>query len=792
MMTTRRKYALSVVFLLGVVWFFAWILRYPIEVIPGLNSHDAWKSGSTSLGIEARELKAFTPHEDQRPGHSLRRWVFGAQGQFRTGILTSSTFKAPDSLGLLISGHPNFKNLHLIFEDVGSGERFYVSGSLIDPGEEWVQHIFDLPDEWVEEPMRIIVVDRATDPKAWLGISSPFVAKWPHRIKSQLSLTLLLVTWHGLLFGAVILTGLSFSLYLVRSSFLPALYVLPLALTISALLGCFSFGFYLIGNIAGAAFTYTTLSVSLLLLVRGSLKHRLMNDLSNGDFLIPLGCMYIVSLLYFSIPCWQLNEANFVSSGQTHGTLQYLKIFYFAAIDHMIPSLFANAVFDGTEKETLPRVGHWKFSDRPPLQAGMVLYYRFLSSAKYFNTHYHILAIILQCLWIPSVWVLCRAAKMPGRMIGIVLVASIFSGFFFFNSLYVWPKLLAASLVVFGFSLILKSRLESRQPSAGEMVFIGSVTGIGMLGHAGVVFTVLPMFLFLLHPISFPKIRDGFVGAICFLAPVSAWMVYQQFYDPRPGGDVLIKMHLAGFKGSFTDPKPAMGTIVDAYQNKTLTQLLELKWGNIKTLGFLNEQWMLGERIGRIGQLLADPRYWYKFRVIQFTRLFPALGCFQLGILLFGFFKFIRSQSAPPLTSVSYMALLGILNIALWVLLMFGEGQSKPLLYQGSYALVPVLFAVAAASISALPKPWVVGFLTYHVLQFLVFWIFHPWKQYTLKLDETVQSIVYVPKINVVMFGLSILLSLAIALLLRMVAVHRPTEGAALSPFQAEGRRSNA
>jgi hypothetical protein len=480
--------------------------------------------------------------------------------------------------------------------------------------------------------------------------------------------------------------------------------------------------------------------------------------------------MYVVSLLYFSIPCWQLDETNFVLASRPYGTLHFLDFIFFGPIDHKLPALFANAVQEGTEREIIPKIGSWKYSDRPPLQAGLVLYFDFLFSARHFFTQYHVLATILQCFWIPAVWLLCRVSRMPGRSIVVILVSCLFSGFFFFNSVYVWPKLLAASLAIFAVSIVSRSHLESRPPSVNELIFIGLTSGLGILGHGGVVFTIGPMFLLLLHPVVFPPLRNSALGAACFLALVLSWMAYQEFYDPRIGGDILVKIHLAGHTGSFTDPMSPLETIVDAYRRLTLAQVFELKWKNLEALGLIGEQSFLYERFASFGRLLSDPKYWYGFRMVQFNSVFAALGSLKIGLLVFLFSKLTKRRHSPAVKAENCVAWLVLLNLASWTLLMFGGSAARPALFQGSYALMILLFVLAGSFVSVLPVAWVALVLAYNIALFLMFWVYHPWKQYALKLAESSQSFVSIPEINVAMFGLSVLLVLcALALFDRII-----------------------
>jgi hypothetical protein len=81
-------------------------------------------------------------------------------------------------------------------------------------------------------------------------------------------------------------------------------------------------------------------------------------------------------------------------------------------------------------------------------------------------------------------------------------------------------------------------------------------------------------------------------------------------------------------------------------------------------------------------------------------------------------------------------------------------------LFQGSYALMILLFVLAGSFVSVLPRVGVTLVLAYNAALFLMFWVFHPWKQYAMRQADWGRILVSIPEINVAMFGLSGLLLL--------------------------------
>jgi hypothetical protein len=106
--------------------------------------------------------------------------------------------------------------------------------------------------------------------------------------------------------------------------------------------------------------------------------------------------------------------------------------------DNMLPFLFAEELRIGHIYKPFFEGGH--SSDRPPLQAAIALsQYPFLPQPRALG--YTALGAILQSLWIYSMWLLLRAFHLDPRLVALVLVATLFSGFTFLNTFFVWPNL---------------------------------------------------------------------------------------------------------------------------------------------------------------------------------------------------------------------------------------------------------------------------------------------------------------------------------------------------------------
>src|SRR5689334_14364513 len=99
--------------------------------------------------------------------------------------------------------------------------------------------------------------------------------------------------------------------------------------------------------------------------------------------------------------------------------------------DNMLPRLFAEHIAAGAPKQMF--VGDWQGSDRPPLQAGILLAQDPLTRGPSFAIlSTQLLGSALQALWIVGLWVVARKLRLPVGRIVILVAFCVFSGFFFY------------------------------------------------------------------------------------------------------------------------------------------------------------------------------------------------------------------------------------------------------------------------------------------------------------------------------------------------------------------------
>lgn len=342
--------------------------------------------------------------------------------------------------------------------------------------------------------------------------------------------------------------------------------------------------------------------------------------------------------------------------------------------DNAIPRLFADRLKTDTHPKYL--VGDWLSSDRPPLQTGFILLLRPLPAIL---LHINPVAlafavgVLFQMIWVPGLWSVLRAigASKVETLASVALTGC--TGFCLLHSVYTWPKLGAAGLVMGAVGLLLGG---SSAAKTSRWSIAGGLSALGMLAHGGVAFSLLGLFpiLWRRRPTAFALI----CAAVVFLGTMSPWLGYQRFYDPP--GNRLVKWHLAGVIP--VDTRGTMETLRTSYQEIGWSGTMQHKLANLKAL-FRDGPWKIlswswDKAIDRQAE--------------EFFNFFRGLG---LGswILLFWFVMRLRAKGAiAELQSGStFLALWSGLTLAVWVLLMFGPATT--IIHQGSLVPLLVLFA---------------------------------------------------------------------------------------------------
>jgi hypothetical protein len=483
------------------------------------------------------------------------------------------------------------------------------------------------------------------------------------------------------LLGLFIAPGLAVASWLHERYELGRIYVVPVAAVIGCLLGYGMFWVYVVSPRLGRVATDALLVVEVAAVIAVFVRPHWRALLRRLDVSGPLALLAAAGLFYLGLyyGCVDAGTSNCLT--------------WTLPVDNNIPLLFALNLRDGLPLLTL---GDWHYSDRPPLQTGVVLGHGwFVLNPVDTFLRYELLGTVLQCLWVPAMWMLGRRLGLTFRLLAPALAFAVFLGFFALNSVFVWPKLLAGACGAVGLLLWFAER-----PSKLYWGLGGAAVGCGLLAHTGVIFTLVPLAVLLLYRRYRPQWKVLATAAGAGAALLVPWTVYQKLYDPP--GDRLLKWHLGGVEA--VDDRGFAQTVVDSYSSTPLSTLV------------INRLWNLRMMVDWNG----FPSRWQEFTVVFWA----------MGVLVFAFallaFPAIRRRLRARALDLPLLKLLlwgGLAALLFWALIMFGPATT--MIHQGSYLTMMVLIAgLSAIIVTTLPRPVVYGLLAVHVAYFFWIWVY--------------------------------------------------------------------
>lgn len=253
-----------------------------------------------------------------------------------------------------------------------------------------------------------------------------------------------------------------------------------------------------------------------------------------------------------------------------------------ATPDNLLSFLVSDRIATGAS--TRHFLDNWNGSDRPPLLAGFILLVRALA-APWMGVQNAAFgaSVVGQLLWVPAVFAFLRAVGASRRpaLLAVLLVAA--TGSTLVNTLYTWPKLMSAALVLASGALLVEAW---RRPAQFRRNFVGAVVlfALGMLSHGAAAFSV--PFVVALGVVAYRRQRRRSILTTTGLAAVAGllvylpWMLYQRFVDPP--GDRLLKWHLAGVIDE--DSRSFFQAFVDSYGSLSPGEWLLGRLQNLATV----------------------------------------------------------------------------------------------------------------------------------------------------------------------------------------------------------------
>lgn len=416
---------------------------------------------------------------------------------------------------------------------------------------------------------------------------------------------------------------------------------------------------------------------------------------------------HLCRFLMISIGAFYLGFLHLWQSTQAPEMLAANRFMPAMPTDNIIPAIFSDRLACGQSPKNL--MGDWLSSDRPPLQTGFILLLRLpLDWMGSPSTRAFAASFLFQLFWIPGLWALLRSAgaKRTETLFTAGLVAC--TGFCLFHSVYAWPKLGAAGLVIGGTSLFL-----NRNPGSQLVKWsIGSaLCALGYLSHGGVMFSLLALapLTLLLKPTKTTLVAS----VIVFLLLLLPWSCYQNFYEPP--GNRLVKWHIGGVIP--IDKRGTMETIYTSYRNTSWPEIIKNKEANLAEI-FRDGPWHIFD---------LSPANMKGSRAAEFFHFFRGLGLGSWLLLLLPLCVW-RLQRKNDSAGLAHAAALitgwGLLTLIAWVLVQYGPGTT--IIHQGSLVPLLTLWTIPVVALARWSRNALVAIAMVQFILFLSVWTI-PW-----------------------------------------------------------------
>jgi hypothetical protein len=321
--------------------------------------------------------------------------------------------------------------------------------------------------------------------------------------------------------------------------------------------------------------------------------------------------------------------------------------------------------------------------------------------------------------WVLPVWFLLRALQRTqvDNLLGVIVVGS--SGFVFFNTIYIWPKMLAGTLALCAYIVLVQTRIsEKSELRLSEAVFAGITGALSMLAHGGVVFGFIGLGIMLLMPTYRLGSRNLLVGISSFAIVLLPWVLWQYLEDPP--GNALVKFAFAGTFGFGKEHVGVLQTIQQAYAKISLADWIAMRWEGFKTL---------------VGTHTPNLISWFfsgetdvsgSFRREDFLFVIPSLRVLNIGWIVWAvaMLRAWRARSTPPqrIQSISVWVTLGASGLLINVLVTW---NMHILHHQSYFSMLLIVVGLTGAILSA--ARWMTtGLVGMHLLYFIAVWVIGP------------------------------------------------------------------
>lgn len=580
----------------------------------------------------------------QSPERKFWRNWSSAKGVEASRIESAPFVLKTSRVVLPIYGLPNSQYAGVYLEAIEDGQRYHVG-----PGashEYWKPFLLQVPQSLVGEPVRI--VGYSENKHVLVGIGTPYYQtnrSWPGLAFSKIfgataiSLFYLLILFYPLCCLAKRLGPTTPTEQLLTGVVLTAVGAFLL----------FFVGYYF-PNV-GRAVARSLLLLSGAAVLYRSLRTKTRWTAAYFSLVLLSGLTLFHGLFLFSFRIVSVDfGANYLLYPASWST------------DNQIPPFSARLLADGALRTGWPFIP-WTVSDRTPLLSALLypaaVVLRDAGSLVGPNWESMVLQIAgfgLQNLWVLPIWCLFRRLRLQYASCVAACLVMAATPFVFFNSVYIWPKLLSGTFTLALFWYLTRSSGKMPMKVALPSSVLGGLcAGLAVLSHTGAAFGVFAVFAVIVFRPGIHMFWRAAVAAGVSLLLLAPWIIWTKYEVPTI--NPLPKYFLTGSFGFDRPTETVTQATRRVYGSMTAAQWVEHKTRAVTTLGgfYLKDA---RDALGSFRDPFTGP---FALRGYQFFALVPALG---LLLIPLGFMCF-RWLRPDPSSTIENRALIQLASAAL-------------------------------------------------------------------------------------------------------------------------------
>lgn len=386
-------------------------------------------------------------------------------------------------------------------------------------------------------------------------------------------------------FALLLTPGILASAPLLRRKQIESHQVVLFAFGVAAAGGYLMFWLYYLSDVIGKLVSFGALMLLLTVYLDPYLRKVIRAVVSSREVRIPLILTFGLGIFYTAI-AYIGHFSTTVCMGEYDTFIRDRTIN--ASPDYLIQKYWVDRLYANVSPWNIvldPDMAQTTVGDRPPILGGIALIFYAMVPRSLEHFYYMAVTTIVSTSWIAALALVCREARFGLNRTALLVLAVSQTFYFYFSSVFSWPKALSGALFAGAFALLaLRPAMLSNRPAGAQLVLGSTFAGLAFLTHNSTMLLLIPTALLLFKPRLYPGIRSCVAGATIFLLIALPYTVIKSIKEPTTSN--LTKYTLTIPESSPVEPEENRNLSIPeavrkAYAPLAWAEIADNKWRNI-------------------------------------------------------------------------------------------------------------------------------------------------------------------------------------------------------------------